>query len=151
MIQVNLNQKIEVDLTPYGEEILTKHYEKLAKKNDKIDARTAIASHHKFADKYDFALWEFMSIFGDTMYNGNNKVVAEDNEIILLIENPNFVSNVEEDKIRVQTKRQTIEFTVSSIRIEEFNEEDGDFITLSLTDGRNVDVMTTPNMLKTYI
>ena len=149
MVELNLNTQIIADLTDFGEKILRKHYEKIQKKNPKIDAEVAIGSHFQFANKYKFTLWEFASIFGDAMYNGGPNIV--DNNDIAIDEKDIHISDVLENQIKVSTRRQSLIFDVRSIEID--NAEDGsDYIEIKRDDEvPGVVVSTSKNMLKAFI
>ncbi len=66
---VNMNKRVKVVLTNYGQEIYKKFKEEL---NQKV---TSVPK------EMEMTLWEVGSIFGSTFYNGNPKVAFVDNEI----------------------------------------------------------------------
>lgn len=152
MVEINLNTQIIADLTEHGEKILRRHYEKLAKKNQKIDIESAIGSHYQFANKYSFTMWEFAFIFGDSMYAGGENIV-ENNDIAI---EEKHLKNVDFDlsdyQIKISTKRQEMIFTIASIEIDA-TPESNEYIEILQTDDQTgrVNVTTTKNMLKTFI
>jgi len=150
MVELNLNAQIIADLTDFGETILRKYYEKIQKKNPKIDAEAAIGSHFQFANKYKFTLWEFAAIFGDSMYNGGLNIV-ENNDIAIEEKDLKGVTDVGENQIRILTKRQSLTFDIRSIEID--NAEDGsDYIEIKRDNEiPGVVVSTSKNMLKAFI
>ena len=60
----NVNDYVYVKLTPLGEEIYFKHYEWMKDKFVIELPKSEIDGYCKFA------LWEFMRIFGEYLYNG---------------------------------------------------------------------------------
>lgn len=59
-IEININQKVKVNLTEYGKEKLNQYFEE---NNIK-----------RFAtDVYETQLWNLMQIFGDEMFNGSKQ------------------------------------------------------------------------------
>ena len=147
MIELNLNTMIIADLTEVGEKILRKYYEKLAKKNTKIDVDVHVEHHLEFANKYKFSLWEFAAIFGDSMYNGGPNVVDE-NTIAINEDDLDYKPNeINDDEIQIRTKRQSITFSISSIEIDTSGK---DVIQIERDDD-GTHVITSKNMLKPYL
>lgn len=91
MKEINLNDKIECELTDDGFATLFKYYYELKiynnqftripKYDPKKEVLNTIDICHKDGDKFKFHLWEFMKIFGDSLHMGVNNVPTKDNKI----------------------------------------------------------------------
>ncbi len=150
MVELNLNAQIIADLTEFGEKILRKHYEKMQKKNHKIDVEAAIGSHFQFANKYNFTLWEFAAIFGDTLYNGGSNIV-DNNDIAIDPKDLKGNTDIVDNQIKISTKRQSIIFDIRTIEIDNADGEK-DYIEIVREDDiPGVVVTTSKNMLKAFI
>lgn len=80
----NINDMIKVKLTEQGKSILHNYDDNNLSQVEYLNLPVSYAPHPADADGYyEFTLWEFMSIFGSSFYNGGPQLV-EDNEIIFL-------------------------------------------------------------------
>lgn len=86
-MNINLNQKISVTLTASGLAILLDH---CISNKIKMDEYYGIKGKKNC---YGFILWEFMSIFGNGLYNGC-EALTKNNEITLEGEIKNLVKDV---------------------------------------------------------
>jgi len=74
-MRFNLNDTVVIELTEYGAEVLNLFYKDLLP-NWPIPGDEAKKEEIK-----QFTIWNFMSIFGNQMYNGNPKLCFKNNEI----------------------------------------------------------------------
>lgn len=79
-IAININNKIKVKLTDFGKSILDKEVNKLKQISEAPDNYTPYETDDN--GYTEFQLWQFMSIFGDSLYNGNRQII-ENNEILV--------------------------------------------------------------------
>ena len=82
-VKINVNIMTEVKLTDYGKKILE-------------DYNTRLGFIPIIKERKRFQLWEVMSIFGKSMYNGNPEVPFIDN-LIYFNEDDELLSIIEED------------------------------------------------------
>ena len=76
---INLNNRIKVKLTEYGEEVYRQFYYNIP--------RSAPALKKDDNGYVSFLLWEFIEIFGNDIYMGNKNVIEPLNMIIDIEEN----------------------------------------------------------------
>lgn len=73
-VQINLNDRVQVNLTEYGKEIYCEYYNKLHLGSLKLLQSELITSQ-------TMQLWELMNIFGSKMSIGMGNVMFENNDI----------------------------------------------------------------------
>jgi len=73
ILKCNMNVKVYVKLTDKGHSILRDHYKNLS----------FIPEPNKYDGYSEFQLWELMSIFGNSLYNGCD-IPFQNNEIVFV-------------------------------------------------------------------
>lgn len=75
-MEININERVKVNLTEYGKKIYSEHYEQFWSAN-------SIYRPEKLPDMLETELWNLMQIFGDCLFMGNPEIPFVDNKIIL--------------------------------------------------------------------
>jgi hypothetical protein len=87
MNSFNINNRVQVQFTEYGKQILDDYYKKLY---SSVSGEMTPQSYQMYQNSLErglqgeFSLWEIMHIFGPVTYIGNPKVPFVDNSIQLL-------------------------------------------------------------------
>lgn len=82
-ISININNKIKVKLTDFGKSILDKEVNKLKQISGAPDNYTPYKTDNN--GYIEFQLWQFMNIFGSSLYNGAIQVI-ENNEMLVEVD-----------------------------------------------------------------